>query len=150
MNINQLLHTHLYQAIKENDVTRKRTLRLLMASLKLAEVAKGSELVEEEILGIVQKEIKIKHDTIADAERAGRQDLINEAHEEIKLLEGYLPKQITQEELRALAQQVVEEVGASSINDMGKVIKTLVNRLAGRATNQDASRVVRDILHNKS
>jgi len=149
MNINQKLRVHLYQAMKEKDIASKRVLRLLMTSIKLAEVAKGSELDNTEVLSILQKEIKTKQDAIADAKKAERNDLIAEAEDDIKILEKYLPEQIPQDALRALAQELVEELGATSMKDMGRVIKALIAELAGRASNQEASRVIRDILQDK-
>lgn len=149
MNINQLLHTDLYQAMKDKDERRKVTLRLLMTSIKMAEIAKGADLDDSEVLAIIQKEIKTKSDTIIDAKKAERLDLINQAEIEIKVLEHYLPKQISHEELCTLAKQVVLELGASSMKDMGVVIKTLILRLAGSASNQDASKAVREILMSK-
>jgi len=149
MNINQKLRAHLYQAMKDNDIASKRVLRLLMTSIKLAEVAKGSELDYVEVLGIIQKEIKTKQDAIADAKRAKRNDLIAEAEDDTKILEKYLPEQLPQEELRALAQALIEELGATSMKDMGRVIKALIAKLAGRTSNQEASRVIRDILQDK-
>ncbi len=149
MNIYQTLHSHLYKAMKEQDVARKRVLRLLLSSLKFAEVAKGSELDETEVLGIIQKEIKTKNETLADARKANRQDLIEESEDDIRILEEYLPEQISPEELHQVANQVIEGMGATSIKDMGNVMKILIARLAGSATNQDASKAVRDILQNK-
>ncbi|MCJ7696280.1 MAG: GatB/YqeY domain-containing protein [Anaerolineaceae bacterium] len=149
MNINQLLHTDLYQALKDKDERRKVTLRLLMTSIKMAEVAKGSDLDDSEVLAIIQKEIKTKSDTIVDASKAKRTDLITQAEIEIKILEQYLPKQISYDELSLQAKQVISELGASSMKDMGEVIKTLIARLAGSASNQDASRAVREILMSK-
>jgi len=149
MNINQKLRAHLYQAMKDNDIASKRVLRLLMTSIKLAEVAKGSELDYVEVLGIIQKEIKTKQDAIIDAKRAKRNDLIAEAEDDTKILEKYLPEQLPQEELRALAQALIEELGATSMKDMGRVIKALIAKLAGRASKQEASRVIRDILQDK-
>ncbi|MFH1446279.1 MAG: GatB/YqeY domain-containing protein [Chloroflexota bacterium] len=149
MDINQKLRTHLHQAMKENDITSKRVLRLLMTSIKLAEVAKSSELDDIEVLGIIQKETKTKQDAIADAKKAERNDLIAEAEDDIKILEKYLPEQIPQEELHALGKELIEELGATSMKDTGKVIKAFIAKLAGRASNQEASKVIRDILQDK-
>jgi uncharacterized protein YqeY len=146
MSIHHVLEEHLHKAIKEKDEARKTTLRLLMSSLKLAEVAKGATLSEADELAIIQKEIKTRNDTVIDASKAGRYDLIREAENEVKILEEYLPKQVTFEELLAIAEQVIQEVDAKSMKDMGKVIKVLIDRLAGKASNQDASKAVREVL----
>jgi uncharacterized protein YqeY len=150
MSIHHVLEEHLHKAIKEKDEARKTTLRLLMSSLKLAEVAKGATLSEADELAIIQKEIKTRNDTVIDASKAGRYDLIREAENEVKILEEYLPKQVTSEQLLAIAEQVIQEVDAKSMKDMGKVIKVLIDRLAGKASNQDASKAVRELLQENN
>lgn len=140
------LEDHLHKAIREKDEARKTTLRLLMSSIKLAEVSKGEPLSDPDVLAIIQKEIKTRNDTIIDALKAGRNDLVSEAENEIKILEEYLPKQVSYQELLFIAGQVIQEVDARSMKDMGKVIKILIDRLAGKASNQDASKAVRELL----
>ncbi len=146
MDYETILKNDLYAAMRANDTLRKRVIRLLMSSIELAEVAKGSKLTDSEFIALVQKEIKTKNDTIVDAEKANRPEMVKEQLEEIKVLEAYLPKQLSEAELVQLAEEVIQETGATSPKDMGKVLKVLIPKLAGRATNQDASRVVKDCL----
>jgi len=146
MSIHLVLEEHLHKAIKEKDEARKTTLRLLMSSIKLAEVAKGATLSEADELAIIQKEIKTRNDTVIDALKAGRNDLLRDAENEVRILEEYLPKQVPYEELLSIAEQVIQEVDAKSMKDMGRVMKVLIDRLAGKASNQDASKAVREIL----
>lgn len=146
MDNNLKLKQDLQQAIKDQNTLRKRVLRLLISSIQLAEIAKGSQLNDSEFIAVVQKEIKTKLDTIADAEKAGRAEMAAESRQEIKELEAYLPQQLTESELAALAEDIIRETGAASPKDMGMVLKILIPRLAGRASNQDASRVVKDYL----
>lgn len=146
MDYETILKNDLYAAMRANDTLRKRVIRLLISSIELAEVAKGSKLPDSEFIALVQKEIKTKNDTIVDAEKANRPEMVKEQREEIKVLEAYLPKQLSEAELVQLAEEVIQETGATSPKDMGKVIKVLIPKLAGRATNQDASRVVKDCL----
>ena len=146
MDYETILKNDLYAAMRANDTLRKRVIRLLMSSIELAEVAKGSKLSDSEFIALVQKEIKTKNDTIVDAEKANRPEMVKEQLEEIKVLETYLPKQLSEAELIQLAEEVIRETGATSLKDMGKVLKVLIPKLAGRATNQDASRVVKDCL----
>ncbi len=150
MDYETILKNDLYAAMRANDTLRKRVIRLLMSSIELAEVAKGSKLSDSEFIALVQKEIKTKNDTIVDAEKANRPEMVKEQLEEIKVLETYLPKQLSEAELVQLAEEVIRETGATSPKDMGKVLKVLIPKLAGRATNQDASRVVKDCLTNRS
>lgn len=146
MDYETILKNDLYAAMRASDTLRKRVIRLLISSIELAEVAKGSKLTDSEFIALVQKEIKTKNDTIVDAEKANRPEMVKEQLEEIKVLEAYLPKQLSEAELVQLAEEVIQETGATSPKDMGKVIKVLIPKLAGRATNQDASRVVKDCL----
>jgi len=146
MDTNTLLHKQLHEALKNNDVMRKSVIRLLMSSTKLAEVTKGSELNQMEFLGIVQKEIKTRHDTIADAQKANRPAMIESSKAEILILEEFLPKQISEQELKSLAQAIIKETDARSPKDMGRVMQLLILKLEGRASNQEASRVVKELL----
>ncbi|MBP7196187.1 MAG: GatB/YqeY domain-containing protein [Anaerolineaceae bacterium] len=119
---------------------------MIKAAIQLAEVAKGKELEQEEILALIQKEIKTRHETRADAEKAGREELMAQADQEIACLKTYLPAQLSEEELKDLVRNVIAQCGASSLKDMGIVMKTLQPILAGRASNAEASRVVREFL----
>ncbi len=146
MDTNQKLKEDLQKAIKDQDPLRKRVLRLLISTIQLAEIAKGTQLSDSEFIAVVHKEIKTKLDTIADAEKAGRAEMVAESRLEIKELEAYLPKQLSEAELVVMVEEIIHETGASSPKDMGQVLKLLIPKLAGRATNQDASRVVKDCL----
>jgi hypothetical protein len=97
-------------------------------------------------MAILHKEIKSRREAIADAEKAGRPDLIQAGEAEIAILEGFLPKGFSSEELDALARQAVTEAGATSIREMGAVMKLLMPRLQGRATGDQASQAVRKLL----
>lgn len=140
------LESALKDAMREQDSLRKRVLRLLLSSIKLTELEKGAPLDEPELMAAIQKEVKSRQETIAEAERAGRDDLIQENQAEIKVLQSYLPAALTPEELEELASSVIAEEGAASMADMGRVMKALTPRLQGRATGKEASDVVRRLL----
>lgn len=146
MTNNFTLQEDLHQAIKTKDTYRKTALRLLIATIQLAEVAKGSTLTEQELMAIIQKEIKTKQDTIHDAEQAGRVDLITQAKAEISILNEYLPKQLSYSEILQLAGEIIAELNATTMKDMGNVMKVMIERLNGQASNQDASKAIRDLL----
>lgn len=147
MNMKQTLQNQLLEAIRTQNTARKRTIRLLLSSIKLSEVNKGLPLEDTEILSIIQKEIKTNKETIDDAVKAGNTGLINESEEDILILTEFLPKQLTNDELIILAKKAIEETGATCVKDIGVVMKLLVPQLAGRASNQDASKVVKDLLN---
>ena len=146
MDKKQELQNALTTAMKARDEDTKRTVRLVLSSIKLAEVEAGGELDEPRILAILQKEVKTREDTIEEAKTANRDDLVRQAEKEIAILNRFLPQQMNEDELRSLAKEVIEETGASSMRDMGQVMKNLIPKLEGRASGQEASKVVRDLL----
>lgn len=150
MDNRQMLQNDLHQAMRAKDELRKRVIRLLISSIQLAEVAKGSTLDQSEFISVIQKEIKTKRETIEDALKANRPQMAAEFDQEIKVLEDYLPKQMTEAELTELVKESIQATGAVSAKDMGKVMKVLIPRLQGRATNQDASRVVKHYLDQRN
>jgi uncharacterized protein YqeY len=148
MSIKQELQNALSVAMKAKDEISKQTIRLVLSSIKLAEVEAGSEIDNARILTILQKEVKTREDAIEDAKMAQREDLIEKAKSEIKILNRFLPQQMDEDELKALAKEIINETGATSMRDMGKIMKIMIPRLEGRASAQDASKVVRELLQN--
>jgi uncharacterized protein YqeY len=140
------LENALKDAMRSGDDLRKRTIRMALSAIRMAEVDKGGALDETAVLSIVQKEIKSRQEAIEDARRANRPDLIESSQAEITVLQDFLPKQLTEEELEALAKQVIAAVGATNLREMGQVMKALVPRLEGRAPGDQASQVVRRLL----
>ena len=146
MNFQELLHA----AMKEHDEVKKRVLRMLMSASKLLEVNKGSKLDLQETQALIQKEIKTRVETIADAEKVNRMDVIADTKAEIEYLETFLPKQLTDPELELLVKEMISQEGATSLKDMGKVMKALIPALDGRATSQRASQAVKVLLEKPS
>jgi uncharacterized protein YqeY len=146
MDLKSILQSDLKDAMRKGEETRKSTIRMALTAIKLAEVDKVAELNEAEYLAIIQKEIKSRRETIADAEKANRPDFIPQAEEEIKILQTYLPLALSPDELENMAKAAIAEAGATSIREMGQVMKILVPRLQARATGDQASAVVRKLL----
>lgn len=146
MDLKSTLQSDLKDAMRHGEETRKSTLRLALSAIKLAEVEKGAQMDESAYLAIIQKEIKSRREAIADAERAHRPELITQADQEIKILQGYLPAAFSEEELEIMAKSAITEAGATSIREMGQVMKILLPRLLGRATSEQASQAVRKLL----
>jgi len=146
MDTKEKLQTELKEALRSGDNVRKTTIRMAMSSIKLAEVEKGSALDEPALISIIQKEIKIRQEAIEGAEKADRSDLVDSNKAEINILESFLPKQISEDELKEMTAAVISEVQATSPTDMGKVMKTLLPRVQGRAPNDQVSRLVRQLL----
>jgi uncharacterized protein len=140
------LENALKEAMRSGDEVKKRTLRMAISSIRLAEVDKGSALPDSAVMAILQKELKSRQETIEEAKRANRPNLADSTREEIAVLETFLPQQLSEQELENLAKQAIDETGASSPADMGKVMKALMPRLQGRATGDQASQAVRKLL----
>lgn len=146
MTLKDTLSAAMRDAMKAKDETRKVPLRLVMAAIKEAEIEKKEELTDEEALRLVQKEVKSHQESIADAEKAGRDDLVATAEAEMAVLQEYLPKPLSPEELEAIVKGVISEEGASSMADMGKVMKAAMAKVQGRADGSKISQLVRQLL----
>jgi uncharacterized protein YqeY len=148
MSLRDQLTGDLKTALKSNDETRKGTLRLLLAALKQAEIDKrpAGALDEGEVLAVIQKEAKSRRESIADAQKANRADLVAMNETELHVIESYLPKQLTREELVELARAAIAETGAGGPQQMGAVMKLLTPRTKGRADGKLVSDVVRELL----
>jgi uncharacterized protein YqeY len=120
-------------AMRAKDSARLSAIRLLLAAMKQKEVDERTELVDADVLGIVEKLIKQRRESIAHYEAAGRNDLADAEKFEVKVLSAYLPEQMSDAEIAAAVASAVTEVGAASVKDMGKVMAALKPRLAGRA-----------------
>lgn len=146
MSIKSQIEHDLADAMRSGDTLRKATLRMALSAIKLAEVNKGNPLDESASLSIIQKEIKSRRETIEDAQRANRPDLVADAEAEITLLQTYLPAQLSHQELETLVRDAIAEVGATSITEMSQVMKVLMPRVQGRAEGSQVSQVIRQLL----
>jgi uncharacterized protein len=150
MDTKQKLENALKEAMRAGDDTGKRTVRMALAAIRMAALEKGTALDETSVMAILQKEIKGRQEAIREAQTAKRDDLISANEAEIKVLEQYLPKGLSAEELKALVQTVISEVDAKPPADMGKVMKALLPRLQGRAPGDQASQMVKQLLQQSS
>ncbi len=146
MDIKTQLNEAMKQAMKANDDVARRTTRMALAAIKQAEVDKRTPLDDAAVIALLQKEIKNRREAIEEAKKANRADLIADNEAEIKVLQRFLPQGMSPDDLRALAQQAISETGASSQSDMGKVMKALMPRVAGRAAGDQVSAVVKELL----
>lgn len=146
METKEKLSQALKEAMKAKDALRKRVVRMAMASIKNAEIDKKGELEEPDVLAIIQKEVKARHETIEGAKKAGRDDLVSEADAEIAVLERYLPQALSREELETLVKEAIAESGATSPKEMGLVMKVLMPKVRGRADGKEANQIVRELL----
>jgi len=146
MSIKTQLNESMKDAMKSGDEVRKRTVRMALAAVKQAEVDKRIELDDAAVMSILQKEVKNRRESLEEAKKVNRADLIEANEAEIHVLQAFLPKAMPAEELRALVQAAIAETGAASPADMGKVMKTVMPKVAGRAPNDMVSATVRELL----
>jgi uncharacterized protein YqeY len=148
MNMKETLQSDLKDAMRSADDVKKRTIRMVLTNIKLQEVEKGNSLDEIGVIGVVQKEIKQREEAIHDATKANRPDLIKNNEAEVLVLKKYLPKQLSEDEIKQMAKAVIDEVQAKIQADTGKVMKALIPKVQGRAPNDQISQIVRQLLSN--
>jgi uncharacterized protein len=140
------LEIALKEAMKAGDDVRKRTVRMALAAVRQVEIDRQVKLDEPAVLAIVQKEIKTRKEAVEEARQANRPDIVAATEAEIVVLKSYLPLAMGDEELMELVEATIADVGATSRVDMGKVMKLLMPRVAGRAPGDQVSAAVRQFL----
>lgn len=146
MTLKSQITEEMKAAMKAGDETKKRTLRMVQAAIKQIEVDKRVELDDAGVLGVLQKEVKIRHEAVDEANNAGRDDLAQASTAEIEVLKTFLPEEISPEELKAIASEAISALNATSMADMGKVIKEVMAKVQGKASGSDVSAMVRSLL----
>ncbi|RJP50311.1 MAG: GatB/YqeY domain-containing protein [Anaerolineaceae bacterium] len=146
MDTKTKLNEAMKNAMKSGDEVGKRTIRMVIAAIKQAEVDRQTTLDDLTVTSLIQKEVKNRREAIEEAKKANRPDLISGNEDEIKVLEEFLPKAMPAEELRALVEAAIAEAGASAPGDMGKVMKIVMPKVAGRAPNDMISATVKELL----
>ncbi|MCJ7829082.1 MAG: GatB/YqeY domain-containing protein [Dehalococcoidia bacterium] len=148
MSLIQKIRTHLEQALRKNDKLRCSVLRLALSSIRNAEIAQQKTLDDDGILIVIDKEAKMRRESIEAFEKGNRPDLVAKETAELAILLEYLPKQLTRQEIVEAARKVISELGAASPKDKGKVMSQLMPQLRGKAQGQEVSEVVTELLSN--
>ena len=136
----------LKQAMRAGDKVRRDTLRMLIASVHNAEIAKQSALTDADILGVISKEVKRHQESIDAFKKGNRADLVAKEEAEMAILQSYLPEQMSRDEIIAAAKEVITAVGAKGPGDKGKVMQQLMPKLKGRADGKEINDVVTELL----
>ncbi|OUM95976.1 MAG: aspartyl-tRNA amidotransferase [Thermobacillus sp. ZCTH02-B1] len=142
MTLAERLNEDLKQAMKSQDKIRLNVLRMIRAAIKNQEIERKRALDEGELIDVLSREIKQRRESLQDFEKAGRTDLAEQVTAEIEIISAYLPEPLTEEEVTALVQQTIQETGASSKADMGKVMAALMPKVKGRADGKLVNRIV--------
>ncbi len=136
----------LKNSMKEKNIVRKNVIQMVRAAILQIEKDKGIEVDDKKILEIIAKEVKTRNDSIADFEKGGREDLVEQAKQEIEILSEYLPKQLTKEELKEKVEIIIKETGATTIKDMGKIMKAAKEQIGTAADGRSINEVVKELL----
>ena len=134
-------------SMRNKDEIRKNTVQMVRAAILQIEKDKGIQVEDDKILEIIAKEVKSKRDALKDFEKAERKDLIDQTNQEIEVLQQYLPKQLSKEEISEIVKKVIEETGATTIKDMGKVMKSAKEKIGAAADGKAINEVVRELLN---
>lgn len=137
----------LKNCMKEKNIVRKNVIQMVRAAILQVEKDKQITLDDNQIIDIIAKESKKRKDSLADYEKSGREDLINEIKEEIQILAEYLPKQLSIEEVEEIVKNVITEVGATSMKDMGKVMKAAKEKIGASSDGRTINEAVKKLLN---
>ena len=146
MSLKEQLQNDLKEAMKAKDSFKRDTIRFLMSAIKQVEVDTRKELSDADIVKIIQKSIKQREEAAQQYKEGGREDLYEKEIKEAQILKAYLPKQLSDEELAQEVQAIIQEVGATSMKEMGKVMQTATKKLAGQADGKRISEMVKKLL----
>ena len=146
MGLKERLQEDLKAAMRAGDEPRKTAIRMALLAIRMAEVEAARPLSEDEILRVLQNEVKRRRETLEELERANRLDRLMAERAELEALLAYLPQPLTREEIEAMARGVIAEIGATSPAQLGEVMKRLMPRVRGRADGREVQEIVRRLL----
>ena len=144
--LKQDLMNELKEAMKNKDEINKNTIQMVRAAILQIEKDKGIEVDDDKIIEIIAKEVKTKKDALIDFAKGGREDLVEQTKREIEILQKYLPKQLSKDEIKDIVKSIIEKLGATSIKDMGNVMKEAKNVIGAGADGRTINEVVKEIL----
>jgi uncharacterized protein YqeY len=141
------IESDLLENMRSKNEVGKNTLRMLLSAIKLFEIEKSIPIDDSGIFSLIQKELKLRRDSINDFQKGNRQDLIDATASEIVFLEKYLPRQLSDLEIEIIVIDAIHEVNASTPSDIGKVMKLVLPRTSGQAQSDRVGKIVRDLLN---
>ena len=133
----------LKNSMKEKNTVRKNVVQMIRAAILQVEKDKGIEVTDEQIIEIMAKEAKKRKDSLDDYQKGGREDLVKQIEEEIAIISEYLPKQLSKEEVAEIVKEVIAEVGATSLNDLGKVMKVAKEKIGAASDGKTINEIVK-------
>ncbi|MBQ3225986.1 MAG: GatB/YqeY domain-containing protein [Clostridia bacterium] len=146
MSLKDTLMSDLKDAMKDKDVLRKNTVQMVRAAILQKEKDQQITLSDDDILEVIAKEVKTRRDSLVEFEKGGRDDLVEAVSRELEVLLGYLPKQLSEDELRAIIKETIAETGAESMRDIGKVMAAVRPKTTGRADGKQINAIAKELL----
>lgn len=146
MSLKEQLTNDMKEAMKAHEKERLAVIRMVRGAIKQQEIDGKTELDDEGIIAVLNKEIKMRKDSLEEFQKGGREDLVAKTQAEIDVLMPYMPAQLSEDEVRALVKAAVEQTGASTPKDMGKVMGALMPKVKGRADGKLVNAIVREFL----
>ncbi len=149
MSIKEKLTADLKESLKSGDKVKLSVVRMVLSSIKNKEIDKRAELSEEEVLAVLSHAAKLRRESIEEFTKGRREDLVQKEREELKVVENYLPEQLSEDKLKEIAKEAILEASATSTKDIGKVMKILMPRLKGQADGKIVNKIVQQALENQ-
>jgi uncharacterized protein YqeY len=144
--LKEKLMEDLKEAMRSKNEIKKNTVQMVRAAILQIEKDKGIQVEDDRILEIIAKEVKTKKDAIKDFEKAERQDLINQTNQEIEVLQQYLPKRLSREEIKVELEKIISEIGATTMKDMGAIMKEAKAKMGASADGKTINEVAKEIM----
>ena len=145
-NAKAVLLSALKDAMKSKDTERRNVIRLVQSAIKQVEIDERTELSDDEVMDILQKEAKKRRESIVELNNAGRGESAEVEQSELDIIEEFLPQRLTDEELRPIVQDAVNQVGATSMKEMGQIMKIVMPQVQGRADGRQVNTIVKELL----
>ena len=146
MSIKDKLMADLKDAMKSHNKLRKDVITLIRSAIKQREVDERIELTDEDILTIISKQLKEKKSSIEDFKKGNREDLVKQTEDQMKILLEYLPKQLSQEDLKEIVKDAIDKENISSMKDIGKLMKAVMPQVKGKADGNAVNKIARELL----
>lgn len=146
MSLKEQLTADMKEAMKNKEKDRLAVIRMVRGAIRQQEIDGQKELGEEDVIAVISKEVKMRRDSIEEFQKGGREDLVEKTQAEIDVLLPYLPAQLSEDEVRELVKAAVEQTGAATPKDMGKVMGVLMPKVKGRADGKMVNTIVKSFL----
>lgn len=146
--MNEQIKNDLVNAMKNQDKFKTSVLRMLKSAIQSEAINKKHELNDDEVIAVIKKQVKVRNSSLEEYEKYNRNDLVNELTEEINILSSYLPEELSEDELIKIIDETINELNATTIKEMGLVIKNVASKIGNRADMGNVSKIVKGKLNN--